>query len=525
MVVTSRSLPDVYQDSVKLMRAASDVVEGYEVEEALAVMATDENKAMVIDAGLLDETELRSFGPNDLLLVVEAEDEAIATEAVDALEDGVRGARPTGRASDTAGAPAPRSLTSAIGELPDANLALVSVPGDYAAREAWKGLHAGLHVHVFSDNVSIAEECALKEHASEAGRLVMGPDCGTAILNGVPLGFANAVDRGPIGVVAASGTGLQEVTSLVDRAGSGVSQAIGTGGRDLSAEVGGLTMRQGLERLDDDPDTEVIVLVSKPPAPETAETLLDTVEGVETPVVVQFIGADASAIESAGAVPAETLDDAARRAVEAVDPDGTVSFDDGVEGFSRPSDAEAIADELGSPSSGRTDVRGLFSGGTFAVEAATLLGDQLGELGSNVAAGTALDDPLSPSGHAVVDLGADTFTRGRPHPMIDPGLRTEQLRAALADDDVLLVLLDVVLGHGAHEDPAAPVVEAVGEARAGDWPAVVASVCGTRADPQGWSELVGTLQAAGIYVTESNADAARLAGELWTAATDGGDGT
>lgn len=523
MVVTSRALADAYQDSVKLMRAASDVDETYAVDEALAVMATDENKAMVVDAGLFEAAELADLGPNDLLLVVEAADESTASEAIDALEGGIRGARSTGSDGGGGEAPPPQSLTSAMGQLPDANLALISVPGEYAAREAWKGLHVGLHVHVFSDNVAIEEERALKEHAREAGQLVMGPDCGTAILNGVPLGFANAVDRGPIGVVAASGTGLQEVTSLIDRAGSGVSQAIGTGGRDLAAEVGGLTMLQGLDRLDDDPDTDVVVLVSKPPAPETAESVLEAVEASETPVVVQFIGADASTIESAGATVAGTLSEAAQLAVGGAGGGSTVGFDDGVTGFSAPDDAGAIAEALGNAGPDRSAVRGLFSGGTFAVEAATLLADPLGAIGSNVASGTPLDDPLSPSGHAVVDLGADEFTRGRPHPMIDPSLRTEQLRSTLAEDDVLVVLLDVVLGHGAHDDPAAPIVDAVTEAGDG-WPAVVASVCGTRDDPQGWPDQVAKLLDAGAYVTESNAQAARLAGELWAvASTPGGD--
>lgn len=524
MVVASRTLSDAYQDSVKLMRAASDVGETYDLDEALAVMGTAENRSMVVEADLLDAEELAGLDPNDLLLVVAATDEDTAAEAVDALEEAIRGspAIPTG--SDEAAAPPPRSLHSATARLPGANLALVSVPGEYAAREAWKALHAGLHVHVFSDNVTLEEERALKAFGRANDRLVMGPDCGTAIIDGVPLGFANDVDRGSIGVVAASGTGLQEVTSLVDRAGEGVSQAIGTGGRDLDGSVGGLTMRQGIERLADDGGTEVVVLVSKPPDEAVVESLLDAVEACGKPVVVDFIGADAAAVEAAGARSADTLAAAARLAVEAV-ADGTggpVGFDDGVEGFVGSDDAASIADSLGAPD-GRTDVRGLFSGGTFAVEAATVLTDRLDDVGSNVAVGRALPDPLEPAGHAVVDLGADEFTRGRPHPMIDPRLRTEQLRAALADADVRVVLLDLVLGYGAHDDPAGPVVEAV-EGNDG-WPAVVASVCGTRGDPQGWPAQVERLRDAGGQVAATNADAARLARELWSAAEAVGGGS
>ena len=519
MAVSSRTLRNAYQDSVKLMRAASDVEAEYAVEEAFAVMATDENKRLVADAGLAVD-ELDALGPNDLLLVVAADDDATAEAAVDALESGVRGGRTTA-GDESGGAPPPRSLYGAMATLEDPDLALVSVPGDYAAREAWKALHAGLHVHVFSDNVPVEEERALKEFGREAGRLVMGPDCGTAILNGVPLGFANAVDRGSVGVVAASGTGLQEVTSLLDRAGAGVSQAIGTGGRDLSAEVGGLGMRAGLDRLADDPTTEVVVLLSKPPADAALDPLLEAVERCETPVVAQFIGADAGAVEAAGATAAKTLADAARQAAEArPGSEGPATFDGGLEGFVGPDDAGAIAGALGEPEPGRTDVRGLFTGGTFTDEAAHLLAPTLGTVASNAGGGEPLMDPLAPEGHAVVDLGADEFTRGRPHPMLDPTLRTEQLEAALADDGVLVALVDVVLGYGAHEDPAAPVAEAAGN-HAG-WPAVVASVCGTDGDPQDWAEQVAQLRDAGVHVAESNADAARLAGALWSAAAPGG---
>lgn len=525
MVVASRTLPDAYQDSVKLMRAASDVSETYDVEEALAVMATDENKAMVTDAGLLDADEVGALDPNDLLLVVDADDEATASAALEALASGIHGSQSTGR-DDGERAPPPQSLYSAIGQLPNANLALVSVPGEYAAREAWKALHEGLHVHVFSDNVDLEDERALKTFGREHDRLVMGPDCGTAIINGVPLGFANAVDRGTIGVVAASGTGLQEVTALVDRAGGGVSQAIGTGGRDLSGAVGGLTMQQGLDRLAADPETEVVVLVSKPPEPETLDPLLEAVEVCDKPVVVDFIGADEGGIAAAGATPADSLADAARLALEASGQrGGSIRFEDGVSGFADPTDAGSIAAEVGDPAPSRTALRGLYTGGTFAVEAVTVLERYLTDIGTNLGAGSALRDPLAPAGHAVVDLGADAFTRGRPHPMIDPSLRTEQLESALDSDDVLVVLVDVVLGYGAHADPAGPVVEAVTDAATDGWPAVVASVCGTRDDPQDWPGQVTRLVDAGVHVTETNAAAARLAGELWAASTGprGGD--
>jgi FdrA protein len=522
MVVTSRTLADAYQDSVKLMRIASDVADTFEVEETLAVMATEENQSMVVEAGLLEAADLSGLDPNDLLLVVEADDEATAESAIEDMVERLRGSTAIGSGDATGAAPAPQSIASAVNRLRGANLALVSLPGEYAAREAWKAIHRGLHVHLFSDNVPLEEERALKHAALEAGQLVMGPDCGTAIINGVPLGFANEVERGSVGLVAAAGTGLQEVTSLVDRAGAGVSQAIGTGGRDLSAAVGGLTMRQGLGLLAEDPETEVVVLLSKPPDPEALDPLLESIEGCEKPVIVDFIDAEDAAVSSVGGTKADTLADAARLAVEATaNPDGHVTFDDGVPRLADPSDAVSIAADLDTPAPERSDLRGLFTGGTFALEARSLLAGRFDSVGSNLGTGRDLEDPLNPSGHAIVDLGADEFTRGRAHPMIDPTLRTEQLEAALEDPSARIVLLDVVLGHGAYEDPAGPVADVVAETRTGDWPQVVASVCGTRGDPQGWPAQVDRLADAGVQVAESNAAAARLGVELWTAA----DGT
>jgi len=417
--------------------------------------------------------------------------------------------------------------------LPDANLALVSVPGEYAVREAWKSLHEGLHVHLFSDNVGTEDESRLKSFGREHGQLVMGPDCGSAIVNGVPLGFANEVREGSIGVVSAAGTGLQEVTSLVDRAGAGISQAIGTGGRDLQDEVGGTATKQGLEMLTADEETEVIVVISKPPEPGTAEDVLGAVSDCPKPVVVEFVGGDPDPIEEAGAIPAETLAEAAGLAVAELPNSESardvtdvtdVTFDDGATGLVDPDGAGDVVDDRSEPGESRQYVRGLYTGGTLCSEAITLLSDRVDGIASNVGMGAPLEDPLAPEGHAVVDLGTDEFTRGRPHPMIDPAIRDEQLRRTVESDDVLVALLDVVLGYGAHSDPAGSVVEILGEADHGDWPVVVASVCGTRGDPQGWDQQIDALADAGVPVAASNADAARLAGNvLAQAGTNGGD--
>jgi succinyl-CoA synthetase alpha subunit len=399
----------------------------------------------------------------------------------------------------------------AVAARPEANLALISVPGPFAAAEALKALRLGLNVMVFSDNVDLADEVMLKSAADERRLLVMGPDCGTAIIDGIPLGFANAVRRGDIGVIGASGTGLQQVTCLIDRAGKGVSQAIGTGGRDLSVEVGGATALRAIEHLAEDLDTRVIVLVSKPPAPRVAETVLQAARATGKAVVACFLGAPAEEVTRHGVAAAATLEEAAAMAAALSD------------GHEPVRTAEAPPQTLPArPGRGRKQLRGLMSGGTFVYEALAILGERIGPVRSNapIDKSRALDDPWQSIGHTIVDLGDDVFTRGRPHPMIDQRLRCERLVREAADPETAVVLFDVVLGYGSHSDPASELADAVVSARRahGDGALFVASVCGTEADPQRLSRQEATLRAADVILAPSNAAAVRLAANLVAAA-------
>ena len=395
---------------------------------------------------------------------------------------------------------------------PASNLALISTPGDYAAAEAEKAIRLGLNVMMFSDNVALADEVALKALAEAKGLIFMGPDCGTAIVDGVPLGFANAVQRGTIGVIAASGTGLQQVTCLVDRWGKGISQAIGTGGRDLKLEVGGTTMLRALAMLAADEETTVIVLVSKPPAQAVADRILKAAAKIDKPVVVNFLGADLEPKSGSGLYAAATLDEAAALAVmlaDGIEPE-SATVDAAPDG---PAEAAAAAKLVAD----QKYVRGLYTGGTFCYEALLILSKALKGVYSNTPLGpdTALDDPWKSREHTVVDLGDDSFTRGRPHPMIDPALRNERIVEEAGDPAVAVILLDLVLGHGAHGDPGADLVAAIRAAqkRAAENDrqiAFVASVCGTKNDPQDLARQETMLRDAGVLLAESNAAAARL---------------
>jgi succinyl-CoA synthetase alpha subunit len=487
MPTLTRTVANTYRDSVALMQLSASLCELPGVEEASMIMATEGNLALLREVGLLaGEVAAR---PSDLLIVVRARSQAAAEAALARGEDALRTTRPAA-AGPGPTAISPRSLDMAIAAAPGSNLALISVPGEYAAAEAAKALARGLNVMLFSDNVSLEDEVALKRRASERGLLVMGPDCGTAIIDGVPLAFANRVRRGPIGCVAASGTGLQQVTTLVDRRGLGVSQAIGTGGRDLSQAVGGVTMLAGLKLLAADRDTKVIALISKPPAPAVAEKVIAAAAKARKPVVVNFIGAKVEA-RGKNLYVARTLEDGARAAVALAQ--------------GREPPRAPAAPRLGTLPRLAKDqryVRGLFSGGTFCYEAGVVLADTLGEA-------------FEADGHALIDLGDDVYTRGRPHPMIDHRLRNERIVRAANEAGVAVILLDVVLGYGAHPDPAAEMTPALRAARkASRRVVVVASVCGTEADPQGLARQETALRKEGVLLGASNAEAARIAAKI-----------
>jgi FdrA protein len=483
--------PGAYHDSIALMLAAREAGGLPGVEAAVASMATPLNLALLRDQGF-DVPEEPALTPNDLVLAVRAADADGGDAALAAIERRLA-ARVAPAAA--AGRPAAKSVAALARRRPELSLALVSVPGAHAAYESAAALEAGLHVLCFSDGVGVAAEAALKRRAVERGLLFMGPDCGTAILDGVALGFANRVQRGPVGIVAASGTGAQEVSCLLDSAGVGVSQLVGTGGRDLGAEVGGTMCARALELLAADPGTEAIVVISKPPDPEVAARVAALAGQAGKPVVLAFLGLEGLPDLPGNVEQAASLEDAAARAAAHFGR----SLATGAEPARRPTPGF---------------IRGLFSGGTLCDEAMTIVSARVGKVASNIPLRPEwrLDDLRRPSGHAFVDYGDDALTQGRAHPMIDPSLRLEAVERAAADPEVSVIVLDVVLGHAAHADPAgelAPVIRAALDARPELH--VIASVCGTPADPQGLDAQRAALAAAGATVTRSSAAAARLA--------------
>ncbi len=505
-----------YHDSVVLMLVTRDLMAREGVLDASVVMGNDMNLALLRRAGLL-ANDAGDIGPNDLVVAVRAKN---ATAADDALAEATRLLEARSVSESSPGTKRPRTIRGALRAAPGTNVAVISVAGVYAASQAWDALLAGCHVLLFSDHVSLEDEIALKAYATEHGLLLMGPGAGTAILNGVGLGFANAVSRGPVGVVSAAGTGLQEVSALISNAGSGITQGIGTGGRDVSEAVGGATMLQGLEALQDDPATEVIVVVSKVASRPVILRVIEQAGRSSKPTILALMGAAHEFTLPRNTVQASTLREAAALAVA----------------FARDDDIEAVRARLGAEEEeiaaravalrqgidpGRRYIRGLFSGGTLCEEAMYLWTKRLDQVWSNAPIDNAsrLPDSLESRGHTAIDMGEEEFTAGRPHPMIDNRLRVDRVLQEARDPETAVILLDVVLGHGAHPDPASELAPAIAEARdiasgRDGGLLVVASITGTEGDPQGLSRQRRTLEKAGALVMASNAAAALLAGAV-----------
>ena len=480
-----------YHDSVTLMQVSRDVAAVDGVSAAQVAMGTELNLDFLRGMGFASP----DAGPNDLVVAVRADDDDAVARAVAAMEAAL--ARGSGGGGDLAGGePEPRTVASAARRAGGADLALVSVPGPHAFTETMDALGAGLSVLVFSDNVPVEQEVRLKDEAAARGLLVMGPDCGTAVVSGVGLGFANAVRPGPVGVVAASGTGAQQLMSLLDGQGVGISHCLGVGGRDLSAPVAGRSTKAALALLDADPATELVVLVSKPPDPQVAADVSAYAGALGTPVLLALLGEGQ-----------DDLTAVAARTVEALGGTWTEPWS---------------WDEQPRPAAGG-HLRGLFAGGTLCDEAMVITAAALGEVRSNIPLRPewALGPDLASSGHTMLDLGDDALTQGRAHPMIDQRSRLERIAVEAADPTVSVLLLDVVLGHGAHPDPAAELGPAVAAARAaaggaGRELAVVVSLCATGSDPQQPRRQAEALHAAGAAVFLSNAAAARHAVSLVT---------
>lgn len=486
-----------YHDSVVLMLLTNHIstIEG--VNKVSIMMATPANKDIFKQSGL-DTEELMASTANDMVIVADIDDDSMMDTILKETDAFFQ--KQNSASAGKKGKESVKSWDKALREMPDANLAVISIPGAYAALEADRALDLGMHVFMFSDNVTIEDEKALKEKAHAKGLSVMGPDCGTGIIQSVPIAFTNKVNPGAIGIIGASGTGIQELTTIIDRLGEGVTNAIGIGGRDLNAKIGGITMMDMIDAMESDDSVKVLIVISKPPAQEVRQKISDRLSICKKPVVTLFVGEKPEYHEE-NFYHTYTLDEAARLAVSLVRgekvPEATVDVDESE--FFKKEDNKTI--------------KAYYSGGTLANEAAMLIKD-------------AMDVKVPPEdiegymlqldGNVVVDLGDDAYTQGKPHPMIDPAKRIECMQEAVDDPSTGVILLDIMLGYGSHADMAGALLPTIKELQAKAAAAnrkvfVVATVCGTRTDYQGYDEAVNKLKDAGVIVCENNKLACRTA--------------
>ncbi|KGR79210.1 acyl-CoA synthetase FdrA [Ureibacillus manganicus] len=480
-----------YQDSVNLMLLTNKISTMEGINKVQVMMGTPANKDIFKGSGLYTE-ELEGAASNDMCIVVDTDSEEKIQEVLDEVDNYLNNQAIAGskEAFETV-----RSWDKATKALPGANLAIISTPGQYAAEEAEKAIDRDMHVLIFSDNVTVEDERRIKEKAHDKGLLVMGPDCGTAIVSGVPLAFANVMKTGKIGVIGASGTGIQEVITQIDRLGAGISHAIGTGGRDLNDKIGAITMLDGIKALAQNSQTEVITLISKPPAKEVRDQVVQLLQSLSKPVVAIFLGEDPHNHEG-NVYYANTLEETAAIAVDLVRGNEVKPNYNTLQG-------EVPSVEL-KPE--QKTIKALYSGGTLGYEAATLIARGLNYDNSGAHEEGYL---LSTDGFEVIDLGDDIYTQGKPHPMIDPDTRIQYFQKAAQDESTAVILFDVVLGYGSHEDMASALIPGIEkiqkEAQAnGKNIYFVATVCGTDQDPQGIDDQKAKLQKAGVIIRDSN---------------------
>lgn len=502
---------NAYFDSVTLMLFSSKLSGIPGVLEAAVMMGTDHNKELMKSSGILSEELAEKVTGNDLVIGIKAVSQEVVDLAIKTLDEQFENKNKT---NEGTGKVKVKTVDAAVKKLDGLNFAIVSLPGRFAAAETMKCLKNGMHVLLFSDNITIEEENELKDYAVANQLLMMGPDCGTAIINGVALGFANVVRKGNIGLVAASGTGLQELTVIIDKLGGGISQALGTGGRDLKKDIGGKMMLLALDALANDPETNVIGIVSKPPAKEVMVKILEKVKTISKPVVACFLGGDPSLVEGTDTVATETIEEAAKQLVTLSK--GTLEVE--LNGYSE-AELNGLVDNEVAKLKGQKYIRGLYTGGTLAYEGMLILDKKIGNVYSNIAMNKefSLKDVEVSQENSVLDMGDDYFTDGMPHPMIEPRLRSQRIVKEASDPQTAVILLDCVLGYGSHPDPAEAVATAVKQAKAlqGDRHVTyIASVCGTEKDPQVLSDQVEKLKNAGIIVLPTNAQAAQLAARI-----------
>jgi FdrA protein len=510
-LIKTTVMPNCYMDSILILSVSREIMKLPSVNKVVVVMATDMNKTVVDEFGGMTDA-VRNSGPNDLILALDCDDKNIFSKAEEIVKD-----MASGKSANSLGESSVeyRTLKTAKAADPDANICIISLPSEYSLDEAKTAVENDMNLFIFSE-MDLDEELEIKELAQEKGLFVMGPGAGTAVINNISLGLMSKVRPGKVGIVAASGSGLQEVAVLVHNYGAGISQAIGTGGHDLSEKVGGIMFLQSIDYLANDPETNVIVLVSKPPHPTTARKIYMALPK-NKPVVIFFLGGNASEIKAAGAYAPKTLEEAAQMAFELTNGRRPSEID--VVAADKVALASVATAEKAKLRKGQKYLRGLFCGGTHSEEAVTLLQEFVPNMHSNIKFGKVdlLEDRHQSIENSLVDMGDEVFTKGKPHPVMDPSILVKRMVQEAHDPETGVILFDLLYGHAIHEDPVGAIEDALKEIsrierEEGRYICVIASLCGTDIDPQNVADQARRLREYGVVIEPSNAKASLLAG-------------
>lgn len=494
-----------YVDSVTLMSIGDKVMSLSGISNAEVQMGTPANTEVLEELGYVLSSDIK---PDDLVFAVTGQTQEKIEEAFKFAESLLSGG----------GTMAGQRKYHDIGDIDLSadpyDIAQISLPGEYVLHEAKKALLIGMDLFIFSDNVPLEQELELKELGREMGRLVMGPDCGVGFINGVCLGAGSIMREGSIGIIAASGSGAQEVGSIIEKYGHGISNIIGTGGRDLYPEINGIEMLQAMKLMAEDNNTKVIVLVSKLAGLGVMNKILTEADKIQKAVVAIFLGSEKSLFEGHNVIPAFSLHEAAEKACKLISED-VVDLH-----LSKKDLQETAQSEYSRYDSNQKYFRGLFCGGTFTEEALIYLNENLSGVNLNSNLKTRFADKLRDRhislGHTILDLGAEDFTSEAPHPVFDPKLRAKRLEKEIGDPETAAILLDFITGPGVAQDPFSLVIETIKKdmSNTGKHITYIANICGTEQDPQNIRENIRKLKECGVIVTQSNYESIRLAGAI-----------
>ena len=470
-----------FRDSVQMMQFSQQLKDEQGVIDAAIVMSTVLNKNTLKNMNLLTEDGI-SATENDTLISINCQDENSLSNAIQKAEQLLTSISAKAKNEFT-------SLASALDTFSDANIASLSIPGQFVKEMATELINKQLNLFVFSDHVPLEDEIYLKNLALENNVLFMGPEAGTSILNGTVFGFGNRVRKGSIGIIGASGTGIQESSTMIDLFGEGISHGIGVGGRDLRNDIGGMMTMKAMEIFENDPNTKAVLLVSKPVDNYIRNKIINKINNFSKKnYVLCLIGDNENSVDTAKIKFSKSIQMSVLKILKLLDDNVYKKTKDVVR--NQINDSIKLSESLSKDlNEGQKFIRGFFAGGTLCYESKIILEQMIGKIYSNLSS----DDEYSIKGNVsskentLIDFGEEEFTSARPHPIIDPLLRRNRILEDANDPNVGVIIIDIICGINAAKNTMAFHAETIKKAieiarEQGRKLSVFTYICGTEND-------------------------------------------